>query len=196
VAGAGSSAAIRAFVAVLLDAATRAALRAQIESLRRAAPRVAWVAPESVHLTLKFLGHVDPALIEPVSSALQGALAGAPPFDLEILGLGAFPTVSRARVIWAGVGAGRDAVAALAGRVEAALEPLGFARESRPFSPHLTLGRAREPRRNERLATLVADGAGRAFGRFRVGSASLMQSILGQGGARYSSLSSVSLSGH
>ncbi len=160
------------------------------------APRVGWVATANLHLTLKFLGGVERALVEPLTDTLRRALQDAPAFDLELAGLGAFPTATRARVVWAGVVAGREPMRELAARVDIALEPLGFARESRPFAPHLTLGRARAPRRDDRLAAFIARDAGRSFGTVRVGSVALMQSSLSPRGAQYSELGAVSLCGH
>jgi 2'-5' RNA ligase len=186
---------VRAFVAVQIDEATRAALAAQIELLRAEAPRVAWVAPANLHLTLKFLGGVDRALLEPLIQALRGTLAAAPGFDVQVHGLGAFPAALRARVVWAGVTVGSADLRALARGVQAAVGPLGFAPEDRPFSAHLTLGRVRAPRRDARLAAVIDAGAGRTFGTVRVGSVSLMKSVLGAGGARYSELARIPLGG-
>jgi 2'-5' RNA ligase len=187
---------IRAFVAILIDDTTRAALAAEIDRLRAAAPRVAWVAAANLHFTLKFLGQVDPALVEPLTRRLQAALHDAPAFDLDLAGLGAFPTAARPRVVWVGVVAGHAPMRGIAERVETALEPMGFARASRPFSPHLTLGRVRDPRRDDRLAALIDHDAGRSFGSFRVHAASLMRSVLSPRGSQYSEINTVSLSGH
>jgi 2'-5' RNA ligase len=184
---------VRAFVAILLDAATRAALGAEIGRLQAAAPRVAWVDPAGLHVTLKFLGEVGDARTAEIGAALAGAAAGASPFELEIRGLGAFPTLARPRVVWAGAAAGREACVDLAGRVEAALGPLGFAPEARPFSPHVTLGRIREPRRDATLAALLARGVATAFGRVRIASLSLMKSELSPRGARYTEVAAVRL---
>jgi 2'-5' RNA ligase len=107
---------VRSFVAVLVDDATRAALANQIQTLGRAAPQVAWVAPGNLHLTLKFLGGVDQALLAPLIQGLRETLSGAPGFDVQIAGLGAFPAATRARVVWAGVTAGRPQLAELAAR--------------------------------------------------------------------------------
>lgn len=186
----------RAFVAIHLDDASRAALRDEIEHLRRAAPHVAWVAAENLHVTLKFLGNVEPGLLRGISGSLEEAVREASPFDLEIRGLGAFPSPSRPRVVWAGLAAGRELMAALAERVERALEPLGFPGEDRPFSPHVTLGRVREPRKDPRLARLIEAGDALEFGVVRVDSVWLMRSDLSPRGARYSEIAVVSISGH
>ena len=112
---------VRAFVAIRLDEAVRAALGAAIEGLRRVARDVAWVVPDNLHLTLKFLGQVRAARTPELVAALTRAASGLAAFEANVAGLGAFPTPTRARVIWAGVGHGTDALVLLASRVDEAL---------------------------------------------------------------------------
>jgi len=169
----------------------RACLAEAAEGLRLLAPGVAWVTRENLHLTLKFLGNVETPRLAEVEGALAAAAAARPTYELDVRGLGAFPTRTRARVLWAGVGAGADETAALAAGVDAALAALGFAREGRDFAAHITLGRVREPRANPRLAEALDAGA--AFGRQRVGRIALMRSELSPRGARYTELASLSL---
>ena len=119
--------------------------------------------------------------------ALDTAIRGCEPFDFGVAGLGAFPTPVRARVIWAGAGQGGPELEAVARRIDRALAPVGFPAEERAFSPHVTLGRVREPRRNDRLADLL--GRFETFGTFRVERVSLMRSDLSPRGARHSELS-------
>ncbi len=152
---------------------------------------VAWVAPDNVHLTLKFLGGVEAARLDAVAGALAGAVAGCRPFDLTVRGLGAFPTPARPRVLWAGADEGAALAATLARRVDDALVALGFPAESRAFSAHVTLGRVRAPRSNPRLVEALAGGA--AFGRQRVDRLALMRSELSPRGARYTELAAVPL---
>ncbi len=171
----------------------RAALGVAIARLRGVAREVAWVAPENLHLTLKFLGQVEEARLAPLAMALQAAAAGLPAFDASVAGLGAFPSATRPRVVWAGVREGAGTTTALAERVERACAGLGLAPETRPFSPHITLGRVRVPRRNPRLTDLLAAGAGEEFGRIRVGSLVLMESRLSPQGARYGERARASL---
>ena len=116
-------------------------------------------------------------------------------FDAELVGLGAFPSVMRPRVVWAGVTEGAGMTIELAGRVDEALTALGFAREERAFSPHVTLGRVRQPRRDPSLTEALRDAARSQFGRIRVTGASLMRSELSPRGARYSELAAVGLGG-
>ena len=161
--------------------------------MRPLAPGVAWIAGGNLHVTLKFLGGVEPARLPAIEAALAAAAAGQPTFDLEIHGLGAFPSRSRARVLWAGVGAGGEAASALAGRVDEALAALGVAKETRPFAAHVTLGRVREPRADPRLAEAL--DSREPFGRQHVARVSLMRSDLSPHGARYTELAAFSLMG-
>ena len=127
---------IRSFVAVLLEGAVRGELAAAIERLRPVSRDVAWVNPGNIHLTVKFLGNVDRDRLDPIVAALTGALGEAGAFDATIRGLGAFPSLARPRVIWAGVTEGAGAMVEAARRVDEALAAVGFPREARPFSPH------------------------------------------------------------
>ena len=144
--------------------------------------------PENLHLTLKFLGNVVATRVDAIGAALAAAAADTPAFDFGVEGLGAFPSPTRPRVIWAGAGGGQVEAVGLAGRVEDALAPLGFAREDRPFAAHITLGRVREPRRDTALAEALAAGAARPLGVVRAGRLSLMRSELSPRGARYTEL--------
>jgi 2'-5' RNA ligase len=181
---------IRSFVAILLPAALRARLGAEIERLRATARGVGWIAPENLHLTLKFLGGVEPARLEGVAAALGRVAAAGAPFDLALHGLGAFPASTRPRILWGGVGAGAPTVVDLAARVDEALATLGFAAEARPFSAHVTLGRVREPRRNPALAAALDAAATLDFGLFTVEQIALMRSDLSPRGACYTCLES------
>jgi 2'-5' RNA ligase len=125
------------------------ALDEAVHEMRRASPderRLRWVAPASYHVTLKFLGWTRPEVGFALRDAIGAALAGQRAFEMETRGLGAFPGPERARVLWAGVDPGGAArLSALAERVERAAEALGFAREQRPYHPHVTLARLAGP---------------------------------------------------
>lgn len=169
--------------------ALRAALAVEIERLSGKARGVSWVATPNLHLTIRFLGEVEPDRLEAVATTLAEVATAGPAFHLALQGLGAFPSPTRPRVVWAGVTGGAEVVE-LATRVEEALAKLGFAREGRPFSAHVTLGRAREPQRDPVLAAALAMGAQREFGSFRVDEITLMRSDLSPRGARYTPLGS------
>lgn len=184
--GGRSIAGIRAFVAILLPDTVRAALGVEIERLRTFGRNVSWVAPDNLHVTLKFLGNVEPARLDDAVSALTVAAAAVAPFELAIVGLGAFPSPTRPRVLWAGLAAGADAAAKLARSVDSALAGHGFPPEDRPFAGHVTLGRVREPRGDPRLASALTAGAGHRFGGLPVDRFALMRSDLSSRGAHYS----------
>jgi RNA 2',3'-cyclic 3'-phosphodiesterase len=177
-------------VAILLDDALRDLLAGEVNRLRPLVHDVVWVARDNFHLTLKFLGGVDSTRLEAIDGALTGAAAGARPFDLGVGRLGAFPSPTRPRVLWVGIEPGATEAASLAARVDDALAGLGFERETRAFTPHVTLGRARQVRRQPGLAEALRAGS---FGRQRVDRLSLMRSELSPRGARYTELVAVPL---
>lgn len=168
----------------------RARLADEIDRLRGVAADVAWVAETNLHVTLKFLGQIEAARVEPIAGAIAAVSARTPAFDLAVRGLGAFPAPARPRIIWVGLEPVAP-LAALAGDLDAALGTLGLPRESRPFAAHVTLGRVRDSRRNAALADALARPA--ECGRLPVTRLSLMRSELHPRGARYTELTSVVL---
>ena len=176
---------------MLLPEDVRQRLATEIERLRPHASDVAWVAPANLHVTLKFLGQVDEARVPALADALRARVAGHRVFDAAVRGLGAFPSPTRPRVLWAGLEDDAGALAALAETIDACCAGLGFPRETRAFAAHVTLGRVREPRRQPALAEALALPAD--FGRLRVEQVSLMRSQLSPRGARYSELAGAPL---
>jgi len=166
-------------------------LALEIDALRRHAPGVSWVAAANLHITLKFLGGVDESRLAEIGDALRRA-ASVCAFDVAVQGLGAFPTLARPRVVWAGTAAA-PAFVRLAEDTDRALVALGFPAEVRGFTSHVTLGRVREPRRDAPLAAALAAAAARPFGTLRVGRVSLMRSDLSPRGARYTELAGFAL---
>lgn len=115
-----------------------------------------WVPAENLHLTLKFLGDLPDDRLSAAREAMRRAASGAAPFDVEWLGLGAFPSARRPDVVWAGMGAGRTSLEGLAARVETAFVEAGFAPEVRSFHAHLTLARIKRDRRPARPLEFAA----------------------------------------
>lgn len=153
-----------------------------------------WAAPTRLHFTLKFLGDVEEEGIEAARRATaEAARAGPAPFRLDLEGLGTFPHRGPARVVWAGCGAGAAALRALAAAVEEAFVAAGFPREERPFSPHLTLARVKDPLSGRRLGQALASVPGEPFGSVVVGSIVLYRSDLSPAGPDYSELLRVAL---
>lgn len=133
---------IRAFIAIELTQQIHQGLDQVISQLknRLEGSTVRWVRAENIHLTLKFLGEVSTANVEILEKLLRAEAAGCPHFEISVGGLGAFPNAHNPRVIWVGVEAPSDLIG-LQRLIEAATERLGYMKEDRPFSAHLTLGR-------------------------------------------------------
>ena len=191
---------MRLFVAVELDEAVRREAARVSRALAAALERhgtgrgVAWVAPQNLHLTLQFLGEVDPPAARAVVERLSVPVA-IPPFDLALAGLGVFPPTGPPRVIWAGVAEGADALVAAHGEVGRRLEGLGFPRENRPFRSHLTLGRVKAPL-GPRLGEVLAETALVGETRCRVDHLTLFESRLSPRGATYSVVATAGLGYH
>ena len=190
---------LRLFVAVELPPDVRRAIILTIEGLQRtlATPSLRWVRPEGIHVTLKFLGATPEARLPQIKQALARCAETAAPFDLTPLGVGSFGG-RNLRVVWIALGSDGGALAGLAERVDASLEPLGFVRERRAFNGHLTLARVRDdatPADRARIHDALIRFEAPRFPTFRVGEFVLMQSILGQGGAHYQQLALFPLAG-
>ncbi len=176
---------MRLFLALTLSPEMRQSLGAAVEQLRRTRAGVRWVDPAAMHLTVRFLGETEPDLVPRLSSLLHPLCAAIPPFDLGLVGLGAFPSPERPRVVWAGAEEPTGTLALLGERVEDAAVSLGWEREERPFSPHVTLGRVRGGMYLQALGEALRAGADRPFGRCRPDALVLVESVLSPSGSRY-----------
>jgi len=188
---------VRSFIAVELPADVRAELASIEEKLKvRRHSFLKWVDPQSIHLTLKFLGSVPGETIPEIVEAMSLAAQPVSPFILQIGGTGAFPNWQRPQVVWVGVGGEMGRLTALQRELEAALSTLGFPPESRSFSPHLTLGRLRErvtPEDRRRFGLWAQSVKFEASLSFEVNAVRLMKSQLTPSGPIYSELASVKL---
>jgi 2'-5' RNA ligase len=131
---------MRLFVALDIDDTIRARISRFVEEMSGFAPAARWVPPESLHITLKFIGEKAESELAPIRAALENI--GTSAFEIKIRGFGFFPTAKGPRVFWIGI-ADAEPLSALAGLVDQRLEVLGIAREAHPFSPHLTLARGK-----------------------------------------------------
>jgi 2'-5' RNA ligase len=151
---------------------------------------VRWVAPEGIHLTLRFLGEVDEARLDELGAALEQAVAGREAPRLAPGSLGAFPSLRRPRVIWIGLEEDGRRLEPLHVAVEGAARLLGWPAETRAFRPHLTLGRVRDPRRGvppELVQALAAERVA-TWPSSPQRCVALMRSHLSPHGARYEEL--------
>jgi len=183
---------IRAFVAVDLEPQTVQKIAEAIVRLRPRIPGIRWLPPANFHLTLKFLGDIDEAKVEPIAAALERDLCPFSCFTINAKGLGVFPDLKRPRILWVGLIGGE--LNALASRVEKALFPFGFAAERRAFAPHLTVGRWRQfDGSPKELGDEIEKWRGHDFGRSKIDEVILFQSVLKQEGAVYRPLKTVAL---
>jgi 2'-5' RNA ligase len=180
----------RMFCAVALPEEVRASAAAHSSRLREQFPhvRASWERPEKMHLTLKFLGEVERARVAELSDAAARAADASAPFELSVGGTGAFPPHGPPRVLWLGVEDADGRLARLQRRLEDDCAAAGFPRETRPFSPHLTLARLREPRDARPLAN-AHRGSVFTPQTFHVSDLLVIRSELGPAGSRYTTVS-------
>ncbi|MDY6839730.1 MAG: RNA 2',3'-cyclic phosphodiesterase [Thermodesulfobacteriota bacterium] len=184
---------IRAFIAISLPESVLQAIGEAQDRLRRSRLDIRWVRKEGIHLTLKFLGDIDRGAVEKLDAAMGRATKGIPSFVLMGEGIGVFPDLRRARVIWAGVSGDVRALMALYRNLESELKGLGFPKEKRTYRGHLTLGRAKG--RLDTTALMQALEGLRDFqtASFSVPSLVLFQSTLRPQGAIYTRLAEAPL---
>jgi 2'-5' RNA ligase len=187
---------IRTFVAVESSEAVRRRAVELIRTLDAAGADVKWVEPQNMHLTLKFLGDVPEPDVPGVCQAVQEAVAGVRPFDMQVHSAGAFPSAGRPRAVWLGAAGGAEAMIALQAAVDKALRKLGFPKEHRRFEPHLTIGRVRGggPAVAE-LGRLLRPLSDFDAGQFRVAETVVFASHLTPKGATYETLGRAALGG-
>jgi 2'-5' RNA ligase len=188
---------IRSFIAIELPGELKleiARLQARLKADNQ--PRIRWVNPNGIHLTLKFLGNIEPTMIEAITEAMAEAAQRIPPLTLDVQQLGAFPSLKRVQVVWLGLGGEIDKLAQLQKSIETNLARLNFAPEQRSFKPHLTLARVSNeasPDERQRFGELIADTSFETSQIIRVDSINLMKSQLTREGAIYSRISSAEL---
>ena len=181
---------MRLFLAMEISDAVRKRLGEFISQLDHAARGAKWISPQNIHLTLKFLGHVEEDKAEKISSALKEVAARHTVFDLDLVGTGGFPNASRPRVIWVGGHDQSGTLYRLQADVEATMIALGFPPEDRAFVAHLTLGRIKNPTPNQKLAAALELAASKSFGLTHVEEIHLIESQLRPQGPLYTKIGS------
>jgi len=187
---------MRTFIAIELPQEIKAALAKLQEELKQSAADVKWVAPENIHLTLKFLGEVDEEKLEGIKTILDSAAATANAFQMRISSVGAFPTINSARVIWVGIDQGEAETKKIATFLEEKIEKLGIPKEDRTFSSHITLGRTRSSLNRQKLVEVLNNLAGEFKDEsleFLVGKITLFKSSLSPHGPTYAVLKQADL---
>lgn len=183
---------MRTFIAVPLPVQCQSMLDQTQKELRSHNAEVGWVAIPSIHLTLKFLGEVDPEIIPELAQNLESVSRSEHAFELTLRGLGCFPNPRSPRVIWCGIEGETDALLRLQQNVDSVCGELGFAPENRSFKPHLTLGRVKGKRNLQALTDCIKIGSV-LESRFKADCFNIYRSTLKPQGAVYSVLKTISL---
>ena len=188
---------IRAFIAIELPDEVKNDLSGLLSSLKPGREKaVKWVNPNSIHLTLKFLGNIPEERMVDITQVITQASSLTYPFNLELKELGAFPNLKSPRVVWVGIGGDIPSITNLQRQIDQSLIPLGFSPEKRDFSPHLTLGRVRDKATHKERSELggaiesLRIPRSSSFGADRI---NLMQSTLTKNGAVYNQIATVVL---
>ena len=188
---------LRAFIAIELPRATQEAIQSQTARLHQSLgdQSIRWVQPANLHITLKFLGDIAATHLDFIKQSLTRLVDSHSAFDLQIGGLGSFPNSKRPRVLWAGIHAPAG-LPTLQKTIEDGATRLGYNKEERPFSPHLTLGRVRQGLSAQELQKVSTTFSAFQLGKIstaRVDSVYLYQSDLNSEGSVYTKLFSATL---
>jgi RNA 2',3'-cyclic 3'-phosphodiesterase len=183
---------MRAFIAIEIPSEVKSALAVFQSEMRSVGADVGWTKPETMHLTLKFLGETPEPLIEKIEKICFGLAAEYQPFALSLYGVGVFPNARKPRVLWVGLSGEVEKTAEMQRLLNERLAPLGFEPETKDFNPHLTLCRVKS---DKKVRELVARANAYQFPAltFDIREIVLMKSELDPAGARYTCLTKVPL---
>lgn len=188
---------IRSFIAIELPNDVKSSLAILLNNLKPGnESSVKWVAPGSIHLTLKFLGNIPENKVIDITQAIEKSIKGISSFTLALHQLGGFPNLRSPRVVWVGISGDIEVVTRLQKNIDRAMIPLGFQGEKRGFSPHLTLGRVRDKvtsKEKLELRTRIESQGVKNPSPFSVNEISLMKSTLARSGAIYDRLVTIPL---
>lgn len=175
---------LRCFISIELDVPVENNIAEAIAVLKTGNFDVNWVADKNIHLTLKFLGDTDKAIISSIKKGLLRISSSHAPFNIKVHGAGVLPDIKRPRVVFIGLDI-TDSLKRLQGDIEETMAGLGFRKEDRLFYPHLTIGRVRSPKGKETLLKMIETLKARDFGIIYVKKLSLIESELKPNGAQY-----------
>jgi len=159
------------------------------EKLLKSSADLKLVAPENIHITMRFLGDIQPSMVDKIHSEMEQVAFS--PFEVEIRGVGVFPTIKYARVVWAGMQKGAEELKNVFSQLEPRLRKLGFKPDSKGFSPHITIARVRTGRNKAELARCINELTNYEFGVLKADCLKLKKSVLTPKGPIYSILKEV-----
>jgi RNA 2',3'-cyclic 3'-phosphodiesterase len=179
---------VRLFVALDLPDQVRHSIAELIAKLQPKSRAVRWIKPENLHITLKFIGHVENEKLSPIQTVLS-SIRIAQSVELHLRGMGFFPNEHRPRAFWCGIASSPN-LAELAANIDRALVPLGIERETRPFTPHLTLARFKSDEGIREVVQAATDMKSTDFGAATETNFHLYESLLKSTGAQYNRVAS------
>ena len=182
---------IRTFIAVKLPDHVIKRLSECQRDLKKLGMRIKWTRPENIHLTLKFLGDIFPDDVSPVCQVIESSVKEFMPITLCARGVGVFPGIRRPRILWTGISGQTNLLEKLYQTIDAGLNTLGFAKEERKFTGHLTIGRFKENPGAELLIDMMKTYTDMASDEFLVDTVSVCQSDLKPSGPVYTNLSRI-----
>ncbi len=183
---------MRSFIAIAVPPAIKSSIDGVIRSISGDVRGIRWVSTENIHLTLKFLGDVSDDLVSDIENRLKLIGKRYQPFSTGIRGAGAFPNFKNPNVLWLGVEVS-DQLGALFRDIDATLSEIGFEKDSRRFSPHLTIGRVKDRHNIGRVLNELSTYKDAFFGTIEIREILLMKSVLKPSGAEYSKAAIIKL---
>ena len=177
---------MRLFIAVPVPEPVKQNIMALQARLRKnmGGEKISWTLPGSIHLTLKFLGETDPALVDKIVTVMAASVKDAPDFSMSVDKAGAFPSPARPKILWVGSMEKNKNIGGIAEKLERGLKLIGFEEETREFRPHLTIGRVRSGSIAGSRVEALLSGEIR-LGALEVREIQLIESILSAEGAKY-----------
>jgi 2'-5' RNA ligase len=178
---------IRSFIAFDIDSESVIKRLSEVQkTLVNTGADLKIVQPQNIHVTMRFLGNISPNMIDPIYEEMEKVSFA--PFEIELRGLGAFPTLRYARVIWAGIKRGTEELTDISNQLEPRLRGLGFKPDRKGFSPHLTIARVKSGRNKAELIRTIQEFENYQFGIIKASSLRLKRSVLTLKGPIYSTL--------
>ena len=181
---------IRSFIAFDIDSESVIKRLSEVQkTLVNTGANLKIVKPQNIHVTMRFLGNISPNMIDSIYEEMEKV--SFTPFEIELRGLGAFPTLKYARVVWAGIKKDAEELEGISDQLEPRLQRLGFKPDSRGFSPHLTIARVRSGRNKAELIRTIQEFEDYQFGMIKASCLRLKRSVLTPKGPIYSTLREV-----
>ncbi|MCK5738100.1 RNA 2',3'-cyclic phosphodiesterase [bacterium] len=184
---------IRAFLAIEIPVSIKQGIGAFQDELRESGHGVSWVKAANLHITLKFLGNIDWNQRRAIIAALPEVCQNYDPFSIRVKETGVFPNVKQPRIFWVGCSDSKNILGQIFLSIDKALTDIGFEPEARPFSPHLTIGRIKQPYSTGILVSQMQKNTFFSAGQFQASSVKLIKSELHPGGAIYTPIAEFQL---